>query len=133
ALAPTDDQYWRFSEDAGDGPFTFDFRVETADERLLAERCQFLQSDPKSPFVQNLVAQIRRDDEHAILRGRTLTIISDGGKTTSLLQSADELTDVLVSAFGLNEPEARSLWPKICERHEALFGAGAEAAGASRV
>lgn len=128
ALTPTDDGCWRFSEDAGEGPFTFDFRPEAADETLLDKRCQYLQSDPKSPFVQTLVAQRRRPKEHVILRGRTLTIVGDGGKATSLLQSADEMMDVLVSVFGLDEPGMRTLWPRICERHEALFAENANAA-----
>jgi N-hydroxyarylamine O-acetyltransferase len=39
-----------------------------------------------------------------------------------LLHSADELLATLRDHFGLDVPEAASLWPKVVARHEALFG-----------
>ena len=53
--------------------FSFDFRVAPADEALLARKCQFLQTDPASPFIQNLVVQRRTADKHLSLRGRVLS------------------------------------------------------------
>jgi len=75
-LRTLDDGYWRFWEDLGDGEFSFDFRAEPADEAALKAQCAFLQSDPSSNFVLNLVAQLRTRDQHKVLRGRVLRIAS---------------------------------------------------------
>lgn len=120
-LTKTDDGYWRFGETVGDGaPFTFDFCG--SDEAALADRCAWLQSNPASPFVQNLVAQRRVGETHITLRGRTVTRLDARGATSSTLQSADELLQTLRDQFGIDEPEAASLWPRICARHAQLFG-----------
>jgi N-hydroxyarylamine O-acetyltransferase len=120
--------YWRFAETAhGDGdPFSFDFRVAPADEGLLAQKCRFLQSDPASPFLHNLVVQRRTADTHLSLRGRVLSTIHTTGVDKRLLNSADELVATLRDRFGLDTPEATALWPSICDRHEALFAGTSE-------
>ena len=122
-LNELDDGYWRFAEIAhGDGnAFSFDFRVAPADEALLARKCQFLQTDPDSPFIQNLVVQRRTADTHLSLRGRVLATIYATHVDKKLLNSADELVATLRDSFDLDIPEAASLWPSICARHEALF------------
>jgi N-hydroxyarylamine O-acetyltransferase len=116
--------YWRFSETAhGDGEaFSFDFRSVPADEALLARQCQFLQNDPASSFTQNLVVQRRTLDTHVSLRGRVLASIHAKGVEKRLLNCADELVETLRDSFDLDVPEAASLWPAVCARHEALFG-----------
>ena len=113
----------RFAEIAhGEGdPFSFDFRVAAADEALLARKCRFLQTDPDSPFIQNLVVQRRTADTHLSLRGRVLATIYATHVDKKLLNSADELVATLRDSFDLDIPEAASLWPSICARHEALF------------
>jgi N-hydroxyarylamine O-acetyltransferase len=122
-LSEPGDGYWRFAEIAhGDGDaFSFDFRVAPADEGLLARKCQFLQTDPASPFTQNLVVQRRTADTHHSLRGRVLTVIHATRVDKKLLNSADELVATLRDSFDLDIPEAATLWPSICARHEALF------------
>ena len=122
-LSEQGDGYWRFAEIAhGDGdPFSFDFRAAPADEGLLARKCQFLQTDPASPFTQNLVVQRRTADTHLSLRGRVLTVIHATRVDKKLLNSADELVATLRDSFDLDIPEAATLWPSICARHEALF------------
>ncbi|MGC1524058.1 MAG: arylamine N-acetyltransferase [Steroidobacteraceae bacterium] len=120
--------YWRFSETAhGDGdPFSFDFRAAPADEALLARKCQFLQSDPASPFIQNLVVQRRTADTHVSLRGRVLATTHTTRIDKKWLNSADELGATLRDRFDLDIPEAASLWPSICARHETLFAGKSE-------
>jgi N-hydroxyarylamine O-acetyltransferase len=81
-----------------------------------------LQTAPASPFVQNLVVQRQREGGITILRGRVLRQVRPDGADERLLESADDLLAVLSGEFGLAVPEAASLWPKIVERHEALFG-----------
>jgi N-hydroxyarylamine O-acetyltransferase len=122
-LSEMDDSYWRFTEIAhGDGDaFSFDFRIAPADEALLAQKCQFLQTDPASPFTQNLVVQRRTADTHLSLRGRILEVIHSTGVDKRPLNSADELVAALRDSFDLDIPTAATLWPSICARHEALF------------
>ena len=119
------DEKWRFFEDPGNGEFSYDFEPVAADEAALSAKCEFLQTNPESSFVLNLVAQVRRPDSHIALRGRVLSTTTQDGTATRTLSSADELTETLDSVFGLNVPGIASVWPRILERHEALFGPGA--------
>jgi N-hydroxyarylamine O-acetyltransferase len=120
--------YWRFSEIAHGDDFSFDFRVAPADEALFARQCRFLQADPTSPFVQNLVVQRRTADTHLSLRGRVLASTHATGVDKRLLNSSDELVATLRESFDLDIPEAATLWPSICARHEALFAGSSEQA-----
>jgi N-hydroxyarylamine O-acetyltransferase len=115
--------YWRFAEIApGDAAaFSFDFRAAPADEALFAKKCQFLQSDPASPFTQNLVVQRRALDTHLSLRGRVLVTKHVTRVEKRMLRTAAELVATLREGFNLDVPEAATLWPAICARHEALF------------
>jgi N-hydroxyarylamine O-acetyltransferase len=125
-LSELGDGYWRFAEIAHGDPFSFDFRVAAADEALFARKCQFLQTDPASSFVQNLVVQRRTADTHLSLRGRVLAAIHATRVDKRLLKSADELVATLRDSFDLDVPEAATLWPSICARHEALFAGVSE-------
>ena len=120
-LSELADSYWRFAEIAHGSSFSFDFRVAPADEALFARKCRFLQTDPSSPFVQKLVVQRRTADMHLSLRGRVLAAIHSTRIDKKLLNSADELVATLRGSFDLDVPEAATLWPAICTRHEALF------------
>jgi N-hydroxyarylamine O-acetyltransferase len=122
ALKRIDGGYWRFTEHAHGDPFSFDFMDSSADETLLAAKCAWLQVHDESPFVRNLVVQRRRGDAHLTVRGRVLTIMDAKGSSRKLLVNADELVDALRENFQLDVPDVRSLWPAICNRHEALFG-----------
>jgi N-hydroxyarylamine O-acetyltransferase len=123
-LGPADGGYWRFFESVHGDPFSFDFRAEPADERLLTTKCQWQQSNAASPFVQNLVAKRRVGQNYYTLRGRVFTRIDAAGEERSVLNSAAECVRLLRDAFDLDVPEVESLWPAICARHEKLFGAG---------
>jgi N-hydroxyarylamine O-acetyltransferase len=122
SLTKVENAYWRFSERANSEPFSFDFQTTTADEQLLAAQCTSLQSNPESVFVQNLSVQRRSDVGHLALRGRVLTTLRGDSEEKRLIASAEELVATLAEVFQLNLPEAESLWPKICARHEAVFG-----------
>lgn len=121
-LRRRDDGWWQFWEDAGDGEFSYDFRPEPAREDALARRCEFLQADPESNFVLNLVAQARTPRRHTTLRGRVLTHIDAGGERARTLGSPDQLVQILAGVFGLDVPEVAGCWPRILERHKQLFG-----------
>ena len=120
-LRKTEDGHWRFWEDLGKGEFSFDFLDEHADEDALTDKCDFLQTDPSSGFVQNLVAQIRLPDQHKTLRGRVFSLATANGIETTILSSADELFAVLRDEFRLDVPAVRDLWPRIEERHAELM------------
>ena len=120
-LSEPGDDYWRFTETAHGDEFSFDFRAARADEAIFERQCRFLQADPASPFVQNLVVQRRKGDTHLSLRGRVLTSIHATGVDKRLLSSADELVATLRESFDLDVPEVATLWNSICARHEALF------------
>jgi N-hydroxyarylamine O-acetyltransferase len=122
ALSRINGDHWRFTEDTHDAPFTFDFHAAPADEALFARRCKYLQSDPASPFIQNLVVQRRAGDTHFSLRGRVLTTLRWRESEKRLLASADELVATLQERFDLDVPEAATLWPAVCARHEVVFG-----------
>jgi N-hydroxyarylamine O-acetyltransferase len=122
-LSEPGDGYWRFSEIADGDTFSFDFRAAPADETLFARKCQLLQTDPASPFVQNLVVQRRTADTHLSLRGRVLASTHATGVDKKVLNSSDELVATLRERFDLDIPEAATLWPSICARHETLFAA----------
>jgi len=81
-LERLDDGYWRYWDKAGKVGSSFDFVCDHADERAMAEKCDFLQSDPSSSFVLNLVAQKRSIDKHTILRGRVLKRIREDSQQT---------------------------------------------------
>ncbi len=120
-LARLDDGYWRFEERLADAPFNFDFRNEPADEDLFARQCEWLQTDPASPFVSNLVAQRRVGESHRVLRGRVFSTAGPEGQKSQVLNDADTLVSVLREQFALNVPEIGALWPAICARHEEVM------------
>lgn len=100
---------------------SYDVLKDRADEALLAQRCVWLQTSSESPFVQNLICLRHHECGLTILRGRVLQHIAPGSKRERILRHADELIEVLIREFGLDFPEAATLWPKMCERHQALF------------
>lgn len=121
ALERTSDGWWRYRNDPSGGAPSFDFREDVADESLLEAQCRFLQTDPASPFVQNLVVQRWEDGRHVSLRGRVLQELTATRRSRRLIGDAAELVDVLLRRFGLDAREAATLWPAILNRHEAVF------------
>ena len=127
ALSRDQEGWWRLHNHPGGGAASFDFDMTPADETLLARKCAWLQSSPDSGFVQNAVAQ--RHFSHGLwqMRGRVLRELTPESKRDHVLTSADEYVEVLSDVFGLRLPEAASLWPRICKRHEAILAAQASA------
>lgn len=124
-LAQVGGDRWTFDETVGDGaPFGFDFTTGAADEGVLAAMRLALGREDWSPFVQNLVIQQRRGDTHWTLRGRVLTQLTPAGKTTRLLESADEMAAVGHDIFAMELPEVERLWRRAADRHDELFGTG---------
>jgi N-hydroxyarylamine O-acetyltransferase len=116
-----DDGWWRLHNRAGARPPDFDFHTGKVDEVLLAQTCHRLQTDPESMFVQNLICQRSAPDGFVQLIGRQLQRTNRGETSQRVLSSAGELTDVLATGFGIDEPAAAGLWPQICARHAEVF------------
>jgi N-hydroxyarylamine O-acetyltransferase len=125
SLSHVDGNRWTFDETVGDSaPFGFDFSTGPADENVLDAMRSALAREDWSPFVQNLVMQLRRGDAHWTLRGRVLTHLTLMGKTTRLLDSADEMAAVGRDIFDMELPEVDRLWRRVTDRHDQLFGTG---------
>jgi N-hydroxyarylamine O-acetyltransferase len=127
-LSRIDDAWWRFANDPRGGAPSFDFNLAPADEAMLAAKCEFLQTAPVSPFVQNLVVQRHVPGGLAILRGRVLRMLTPTGTTERVLDGPNDLLATLRDVFALNVPEVATLWPAIAARHEAVLAQRAAAA-----
>jgi len=125
-LEEADPGWWRLRNHKFGGAPCFDFNLECADEAVLRERCEFLQTSPLSPFVQNLTAQRFVPGGLAILRGKVLRRVTPDGFTDTVLNTADELLETLARDFSLDVPEVATLWPKIGERHELVMQSARE-------
>jgi N-hydroxyarylamine O-acetyltransferase len=110
-LEKVDAAWWRYHNHQYGGAPAFDFTAAPADADLLAARCRFLQTDPGSPFTQNAVIQRHVRDGVEILRNSIRLSVRPEGAARRLLQDADEFAGELRDVFGLNVPNAASIWP----------------------
>jgi N-hydroxyarylamine O-acetyltransferase len=111
----------RYHSDPRTGGPTFDFNCSVTDQTLLENLCHYLQTGDESPFVLNAVVQRWTPEEHFSIRGRVLSRLGGGEKITQTLDTAEDYVSVLKSQFNLDLPQAASLWPKICARHDEIF------------
>jgi len=122
SLEALDQTWWRLRNHPAGGAPSFDFQIAPADEQAMADRCDWLQSDPESGFVQNAVVQRHRPDRLLMLRGRSLRTLAPGRDETRLIADAEDYVATLKTDFDLDLPEAATLWPAILARHQTLFG-----------
>ncbi|MFT5506026.1 MAG: N-hydroxyarylamine O-acetyltransferase [Gammaproteobacteria bacterium] len=115
------DGYWRFLNHAFSSPRDFDLTEKAADYELLTRKSHELQSSPDSEFVQNLVCQIMREASVTCLTGRVLRHKTADGQTKKLINE-DQFESTLYEIFGISDPNAASIWPKVAARHRLLFG-----------
>lgn len=125
ALVDLGGGWWRYQNDPRGAAPSYDFNLDVADEALLERRCQWLQTDPQSPFIQNAVVQRWNGGEHLSLRGRVFQRLTADGKEQELVETADDYVRLLKERFALDLPQTAALWPKICARHAEVFGAEA--------
>jgi len=121
-LETLDDGYWRFHNHGFGYPTPFDFKTIPADEQLIAGKCHLLQHAPESIFVQNLVCQIMTINSVTCLTGQVLRYKTSRGTSKKLLNSAEELVNTLAEVFGIQDPSAKLVWPRVRQRHIELFG-----------
>jgi N-hydroxyarylamine O-acetyltransferase len=115
------DGYCRFLNHSFSNPTNFDLTSEAADYELLIRKSDYLQSSPDSEFVQNLVCQIMQADSITCLTGRVLRHKTAAGQTKKLINQ-DQFEATLYDVFGISDPDAASIWPKVAARHHLLFG-----------
>ncbi|MFO1122368.1 MAG: arylamine N-acetyltransferase [Hyphomicrobiales bacterium] len=113
---------WRVFNHSFGYPTDYDLRVEEADEAQLLSYADHLQTSPESVFVQNLDCELMRDASLTCLTGRVLREKSASGAVRRLIGSPDEMHEVLHETFGISGVDLGPVWPRICERHEILFG-----------
>ena len=123
SLSQADGDWWRLTNHPAGGAPSFDFHLDPADEALLERQCLRLQTAAESPFVQNAVCQRHTENGLIVLRGRVLRSITPDRVSERLIESAADFLETLRGQFALDVPEAASLWPAICARHDAVFGA----------
>lgn len=105
--------WWRFRNPSGTMPPSYDFSLAIDDPALLDERCEWLQRDPASPFVNHAIVQRFRGDRFESLIGTVHTIHSPEGVVTRIVSDAKDYVTTLRDRFGLALPEAERLWSKI--------------------
>jgi N-hydroxyarylamine O-acetyltransferase len=87
-------------------------------EVAMSDRCQWLQSAPESLFVKHALVFRRTREGISSLIDRTLRTITPNEAKRVVIESADEYVATLKTRFALDLPEAATLWPAICVRHE---------------
>lgn len=112
----------RYHNDPRGGGPTYDFNRSVTDDALLERSSRFLQESNDSTFVFNAVVQRWRPDRHLSMRGRVLTTLTRDEKISETIGDAESFVCALREHFALDLPDAAALWPKICARHEDLFG-----------
>lgn len=121
---------WRFHNHRFGLVSGFDFAGP--DEAALGARCNALQSEPSSVFVQNAILLKHDEEGYSTILGRETRRITAQSRTKRLIEDADDYLHTLRTVFGLDVPEAAHLWPAICRRHEEVVAqraAAAESAG----
>lgn len=101
------------------------FLAGQPDETAMAARCQWLQTASDSLFVQHATVFRRTPGGISSLIDRTLRTITPAEAQRTVIDSADEYVALLKTRFALDLPEAATLWPDLCARHEAYLRAAA--------
>lgn len=120
-LEPIGGQWWRLHSHARGAAPSFDVNMDPALTARLAPMCTRLQMDPASPFVQNVVCMRHYPDRLLQLRGKVLTTLYANATERRELADADDLLQTLDVQFGIDEPAAAGLWPRIEARHQAVM------------
>jgi N-hydroxyarylamine O-acetyltransferase len=123
--SPVEDGGWRLEHAAGGSFAGVDFAPDAAGMDAFADRHSYLSTDPDSPFVRTLTAQLRDAAGVDILRGRVLTRW-DGAGAVAREADLDEWWTLLTGHFGLSLDEAdrAPLWAKVAASHEKWLAAG---------
>jgi N-hydroxyarylamine O-acetyltransferase len=115
------DNYFRFHNQRHSNVPSFDFKHETANEQLLADKCHWLQTAEESPFKLAFIAQRFTPSGYVMQLGKMFTVVDASGKSTREIDDIESYNQHMVDTFGLQE-NFDELWPRIEATHERLFG-----------
>ncbi len=121
-LDRTDDGWWRFVNRPQSGD-TFDFRETPYEVQAFAQKSEFLQRDPSSYFVQNLVCHRFSDEGVMTLRGAVLTTLTPNQIREEIAQTRDQLAEILRLRFDLHPERLDALWERVAARHKEWLSA----------
>lgn len=107
------DGWWRFHNQPDVLPPTFDFSVDVRDEALLEGACQWLQTDPGSPFRQNVVVQRYDGAVLKSLVGATFVRKGADGTGPRAIADAADYAATMDLEFGLAGTDAAAIWARI--------------------
>lgn len=115
ALERLDGRLWRFHNQPGALPPSFDFALDLVDDALLDRGCRWLQTDPASPFLQNVV--IQRHGPHGLdsLVNATRSRLADGVVEQWPLDTPEEYARELRTCFGLPADDVPALWARLAD------------------
>ena len=116
------DGWWRFYNYENSFASSFDFQHKPADWDVMQAKCEWLQTSADSVFTQNVQCLRPSLEGYIMLVGRVVKSNSAGGTANRVVDSAEEYRATLAATFGIELPEAGSLWPAIVSRHKLLFG-----------
>ena len=119
-LKRLDDGYWRFENQHLSNVRSFDFKHEIASENQLEQKCHWLQTDPQSPFKQVLIVQRFTADTIEVQLGKRHTTITAHGKTSTDLETIEDMHHHLARVFGL-DVDLTPIWSEIVAKHEQIF------------
>lgn len=114
-LERLDGRWWRFHNQAGAMPPSFDFAPDLTDEALLEKGCRWLQTDPDSPFRRNVVVQRHGPRGLDSLINATRMRLADGRLQESPVVAADDYEATLRDGFGLSVPDVPAIWARLGE------------------
>ena len=122
-LAKRSDGFWRFANHQHSNVKFFDFLHQPAIEEQLAQRCQWLQTNPESPFITALIVQRFTAATIEVQLGKMHTTISSDGKKTREIHSLEAMHEHLQSTFGLNV-DISPAWDNILTAHKKIIERG---------
>jgi len=120
-LEKLDDTWWRFHNHPEGAVGSFDFTEDTASPALLTEKCQYQQTSPLSPFVENAVCQRHFPDRLEVMRGRVLKTIRAGDVASRRIADIEDYRKTLDTLFGIEVQTLEPIWQKILKRDAELF------------
>jgi len=120
SLEKLDADWWRLHNHPEGAAASFDFTEAPADKSLLAEKCEYLQSSPDSPFVLNAVCQRHFPDRLEVMRGRVLKTIRPEGSVKRIIADLEDYRTTLSDVFDLEIEGLAQIWQKVLARDAEL-------------
>jgi N-hydroxyarylamine O-acetyltransferase len=112
AIETADGAWLRYVNHRWGQASTFDFRPDYSDEALLAEKEEWLRTQPGSPFTGTLAVMRHFPDRIESLTDRTRRTVSAAGAETWEIEDEAAFAGALGGLFALDLPDVPALWTK---------------------